>query len=318
MFFLLLIVSFALLPLLVSTLRPGRPDDALPACGTLDRFAAAYELLERVGRGRWGTVRKARERLTGDLVAVKDTAEEAEVLREYARLKDKRHPNIVRAHACFQGPGRAVMVMQYCAGGDLALLLYGASDGPASALPERWCRSICEQVLGALVYLGRDFGESHNDLKAENVLVAQAPEGPGLPPPLVLLGDFGASARAGARREGPGGDPRYAAPETARDGASLGFETDAWSLGILLHEMLAGGLLPFACQNTRTWRSFLSAEGGARARRYLAHVQGGHRPDLSQLEPAEARDLARGLLEARPGARLTAEEALEHPWVRQR
>jgi serine/threonine protein kinase len=114
--FLLLVVSFALLPVLVSTLSTPRwPDggDTLFACGTLDRFAAAYELLERLGRGRWGTVHRVRERLTGDSVTVKDTAEEAEVLREYACLKDKRHPNIVRAYARFQGPGRAVMVMQY-------------------------------------------------------------------------------------------------------------------------------------------------------------------------------------------------------------
>jgi len=192
-----------------------------------------YELLEQLGEGSYGSVHKARDTATGELVAVKiiplNAQEEegfAEIQREVHVLQECNHPNVVRYLGSLRTRDALWIVMEYCGGGSAADLIH-AGDAP---LDEQSIAYICAETLKGLSYL-HSIGKVHRDVKCGNVLLTHSGE--------VKLADFGVAARLTAtmsKRNTFIGTPHWMAPEVIQESRYDG-KVDVWSLGISAIEM---------------------------------------------------------------------------------
>jgi len=196
--------------------------------------AGRFELVRELGRGGFGVVFEARDRQLGRTVAFKAIrAGDRDALRERllrgeaeaaARLS---HPNIVAVHDLGQGEHGPYLILELLTGRTLAERL---GEGPIAV----------REVLRIAVEIAKGLAHAHaqnvvhRDLKPGNVFLCEDGQ--------VKLLDFGL-AHAFGRRGAGGGTPAYMAPEQWR-GAPEDERTDVFALGVVLHEMLAGGL-PF-------------------------------------------------------------------------
>lgn len=214
------------------------------------------------------------------------------------------HPNIVKLYECFQEGDALYIVMELCRGGELYELVAGsARKGVSGGLDEREARSLFRQMLCAISYLHAK-SICHRDVKPENFLLLGAP---GTPHAKTLkLCDFGV---AGTLR-GPEsrfmdkvGTLSYTAPEVyeRRGGAKA---ADSWSLGVVLYVLLTG-LNPF--------RLLSESKEETMARICRGELDQTRAPWLATSE--EGKDLVCKLLVLDESLRLTAAEALRHPWM---
>jgi serine/threonine protein kinase len=199
-----------------------------------------YKITERLGKGAMGTVYKATDLQSAQVVAVKviasDLAVDPSMLERFRRegetLRQLRHLNIVGFVDAFQHDDHYVIIMEYVSGGSLFEAL---KSGPMSI--ERAVQislDLCDALIRS-----HKIKIIHRDIKPENVLIDED----GTP----KLADFGvARLSEGTRMTRSGmqvGTPYYMAPE-AWDGKVLDAQADIWSLGVMLFEMLSGQL-PF-------------------------------------------------------------------------
>eukprot|EP00193_Tetraselmis_chui_P003626 CAMPEP_0177753396 /NCGR_PEP_ID=MMETSP0491_2-20121128/1440_1 /TAXON_ID=63592 /ORGANISM="Tetraselmis chuii, Strain PLY429" /LENGTH=314 /DNA_ID=CAMNT_0019268683 /DNA_START=121 /DNA_END=1065 /DNA_ORIENTATION=+ len=192
-----------------------------------------YELMEQLGEGSYGSVHKARDLVTGEVVAVKiiplSAQEEegfAEIQREVHVLQECNHPNVVRYLGSLRARDALWIVMEYCGGGSASDLMH-ASEAP---LDEQLINYICAETLKGLAYL-HSIGKVHRDVKCGNVLLTNSGE--------VKLADFGVAARLTAtmsKRNTFIGTPHWMAPEVIQESRYDG-KVDVWSLGISAIEM---------------------------------------------------------------------------------
>ncbi|MFN7970820.1 MAG: tetratricopeptide repeat protein [Acidobacteriota bacterium] len=281
-----------------------------------------YEIIEAVGRGGMGVVYRARSRESGEIVALKTVAVPrggmlGSLRREIDALARLEHPGVVRIHAHGVHDGLPWYAMELVEGPTLreyAIRARGASgDGGKTAeiagpeATERFTAatgapaardlltappaggnallpllSVVRALCDALAFLHGE-GLVHRDLKPENVVLR--PDGP------PVLVDFGISACFGARQGRdalePSGDVlgtvAYMSPEQAR-GEIVDARSDLYSLGCILHELVAG-IPPFTGET-----------GSEVMRKHEKELP----PPLSTLAsgvPAALEDLVAGLLE---------------------
>ncbi|CAM9817731.1 unnamed protein product, partial [Ascophyllum nodosum] len=161
---------------------------------------------------------------------------------------------------------------------------------------EEEARDLCRVLLRAVKYL-HDQGVVHRDLKPENLLVASKTDDTS-----IRLADFGFACNVRDRlATDPCGTPAYMAPEIlwARP---YGMSVDMWSTGVIIFIIL-GGYPPFYDQDQR--RLFRNIKSG----NFKFDPQ--HWDGVSE----EAKDLIRNLLTVDPSRRLTADQAINHPWL---
>ncbi len=224
---------------LVSDRLGGRKHDAL--CGkTLGR----YQPVRCISRGGMGVVYEAKPLDGGEHVALKmlrhrfiyDGQMQYRFDQEVQLLEQLDHPNIVRFREHFLAYRTRFLVLDLCDGSDLFRLL--RSCGP---MDEPTVRAILGQIAQGLSYAHR-YGVIHRDLKPGNVLVDRDGR--------VRLTDFGLSKLIESEvPEGKAvGTPSYMPPEQFRS-SQIGCESDWYSLGCLVYEMLTGEFL----FNGETW-----------------------------------------------------------------
>ncbi|HEV7889683.1 MAG TPA: protein kinase [Pyrinomonadaceae bacterium] len=208
-----------------------------------------YEIVSPIGEGGMGSVYRARRLLIGDEVAVKvlhakfvnDAALVERFRREARAAAQLHHPNVVTIHDYGEARGRegfAFIVMELVHGESLrALLRRGGRMDAARAVS--LMRDICAGVGAA-----HRRGIVHRDLKPDNIIVVPADEDS--PAERVKVVDFGIAklrdmAADGTLTEAGAvvGTPFYMSPEQCK-GEPLDARADVYSLGALLHEMLAG------------------------------------------------------------------------------
>jgi len=212
---------------------------------------------------------------------------QANLMEEVRLLKELDHPNICHLFEVFEDANAIYLVMDLCDGGELFNRI--EEDGLAG---ESQASCIVRQIAQALRYCHEVHGIMHRDVKPENVLfVSRAPEAP------VKLIDFGIAChfQATDTRQEQVGTEAYSAPEVLAAEAYTEM-CDTWSLGALLYVILSG-FMPFT-STTEALRGHFSLED-----EHWAHVS----------EPA--KDLIRRLLVVDPAVRLSAAQALEHPWL---
>jgi len=203
-----------------------------------------FELGERIGIGATAEVLRAFDRERGVSVAVKRLHEHlvADPLsRERFEREARLCARITSAHVVgyladgVDADDRPYLVLEWLEGEDLSRRMRGGRLGAREAL-----RVAREAALGLLAL--HEAGIVHRDIKPGNLFLAQAGEGS-----LVKLLDLGvAFESAGAASEGVAlGTPFYMSPEQARGDGEVYAQSDLFSLGVLLFELLSGKK-PFA------------------------------------------------------------------------
>ena len=256
-----------------------------------------------LGEGTFGTVYLGIDEATGEFLAVRemtlagrDTRDSAEFRRMQEgvqRLRNVRHPNLLRCVGMSVRGLAVELFMEYASGGSIAALL--RAIGP---LRESVVVLYVRQVLAALDHLHAR-GVAHRRLRGSNILLSS---GAGDGAAVVKLADYGYSAQS-AQLFCHAHAPRahWTAPETAAD-LRCTDRSDVWSLGCTVVEM-ATGAPPWADQpNDAVLR--LLRRGCVPA-------------PPAAVSPAAADFLAR-CLAPDPAARPTAAQLLAHPWLRPR
>uniref|UniRef100_A0A2K6S5J4 Mitogen-activated protein kinase kinase kinase kinase n=1 Tax=Saimiri boliviensis boliviensis TaxID=39432 RepID=A0A2K6S5J4_SAIBB len=192
-----------------------------------------YDLLQRLGGGTYGEVFKARDKVSGDLVALKMVKMEPDddvstLQKEILMLKTCRHANIVAYHGSYLWLQKLWICMEFCGAGSLQDIYQ-----VTGSLSELQISYVCREVLQGLAYLHSQ-KKIHRDIKGANILINDAGE--------VRLADFGISAQIGAtlaRRLSFIGTPYWMAPEVAAVALKGGYNElcDIWSLGITAIEL---------------------------------------------------------------------------------
>ncbi|XP_054465562.1 NUAK family SNF1-like kinase 1 [Anoplopoma fimbria] len=252
-----------------------------------------YEVMETLGRGTYGKVKKATERASLRTVAIKsirkeritDDLDRIHIQREIEITASLRHYNIIRIHEVFESRDKIVIVMEYASRGELYDYIQ-----ERRRLPEPEARSIFRQITSAVHYCHKN-GVVHRDLKLENILLDQDFN--------VKLADFGLSNhfQRGTLLQTYCGSPLYAAPEIVKGLPYTGPEVDCWALGVLLYALVYSSM-PFDGASHATLTEQIS-QG-----RY-------HRPN----PPSDACALIDWLLAVRVDERATIEDVANHWWV---
>uniref|UniRef100_A0A8B9PYZ0 Protein kinase domain-containing protein n=1 Tax=Apteryx owenii TaxID=8824 RepID=A0A8B9PYZ0_APTOW len=151
-----------------------------------------YELLEKLGSGHFGVVKRCRERSTGSFYAAKFVKtrkcrssrlglDRAQVEREVSILQQLDHPNIMRLHDLFASKAEMVLILELIRGGELFDFI-----AEKEALSEEEAIEFLEQILRGVEYMHAR-RVAHFDLKPENIMLLEKD----VPKPQIKIIDFG-------------------------------------------------------------------------------------------------------------------------------
>ncbi len=196
--------------------------------------------LERVlGRGGMGTVYYGQDVRLLRPVAIKviddryrdDPTYATRFIQEARSVAGWRHENIVQVYYAGDEDGLYYFVMEYIHGVDLGRILRRYAEAGELLQPGEVLR-IARAAANALDY-AHQHGVIHRDVKPSNLMVAEDGR--------VVLTDFGLALHLSQGSLGEVfGSPRYIAPEQARNSAHAVPQSDLYSLGVILYEMLVG------------------------------------------------------------------------------
>ncbi|BDD60989.1 hypothetical protein MPDQ_005818 [Monascus purpureus] len=252
---------------------------------------------------------------------------EVSLKREVDILKSINHPSLVQLKAFGSDEKRALLVLDYCPGGDL----FDFVSSPMNSLAPKLIRRIFAELVDAVRYLHRNF-IVHRDIKLENVLVnmpastmESITDWETYDRAVVTLTDLGLSRRIPEPPESPllhtrCGSEDYAAPEILIGQPYDGRSTDAWALGVLLYAMMEGRLPFDALPGTRGDPAKLRARTPHRiARCEWSWYR--YADSDGEWDPVKGRDLegARECVEAllkRNTRRKTLDEISTFTWIR--
>lgn len=259
-----------------------------------------YEVKETLGEGSFGSVRKVTHRQTHEDRAVKilhkkkinNSSNMQDILNEVTILRSLDHPNILRVFECYQDKFCYCIVTELCRGGELFEKITGHQR-----IPESLCADYIRQILSCLLYI-HERHIVHRDLKPENFLLDD--HGPTANLKLI---DFGSATfiTIGKSLNHQIGTSYYIAPEVLEK--RYNEKCDIWSAGAILYIMLSG-VPPF--QGKTDPEIFKRVKKG----KYDLKSQ------VWNTVSKPAKDLLQKLMTLDPNTRVSAREALRHPWLR--
>ncbi|XP_063776270.1 calcium/calmodulin-dependent protein kinase type II subunit delta isoform X19 [Pseudophryne corroboree] len=270
---------------------------------TCTRFTDEYQLFEELGKGAFSVVRRCMKITSGQEYAAKIINTKKLSARDHQKLEREaricrllKHPNIVRLHESISEEGFHYLVFDLVTGGELfedivAREYYSEAD--ASHCIQQILESVNHCHLNGIV---------HRDLKPENLLLASKSKGAA-----VKLADFGLAIEVQGDQQawfGFAGTPGYLSPEVLRKDP-YGKPVDMWACGVILYILLVG-YPPFWDEDQH--RLYQQIKAGA---------YDFPSPEWDTVTP-EAKDLINKMLTINPAKRITASEALKHPWICQR
>ncbi|KAK9714980.1 hypothetical protein RND81_06G135200 [Saponaria officinalis] len=270
--------------------------------GKAEDIRSHYTLGKELGRGRYGITYLCTENKTGQNYACKSilkrklvTKNDKDDLRREIQILQhlSGQGNIVAFKDVFEDTQSVHVVMELCVGGELfdRIIAQGHYSEQAAA-------KICRQVV-EVVRVCHFMGVLHRDLKPENFLLASKDDDV-----MLKATDFGLSVfiEEGRVYRDLVGSAYYVAPEVLR--RNYGKEIDIWSAGIILYILLCG-VPPF----------WAETESGI----FDAILSGGIDFDRDPWPSISnsAKDLVRKMLNPDPKKRITPEEVLEHPWMKE-
>ncbi|XP_057844306.2 cyclin-dependent kinase G-2 isoform X1 [Cryptomeria japonica] len=310
---------------------PLRTIDMLQGCRSVDEF----ERLNKIDEGTYGVVYRAKNKKTGEIVALKKVKMEKEregfpltSLREINVLLSFHHPSVVDVKEVVVGSNldSIFMVMEY-----MEHDLKGLMETMKQPYSQSEVKCLMLQLFEGVKYL-HDNWVLHRDLKTSNLLLNNRGE--------LKICDFGL-----ARQYGSPLKPYtlmvvtlwYRAPELLLGAKQYSTAIDMWSLGCIMAELLAKEPLfsgkseidqldkifrTLGTPNEKIWPDFVNLPGVKRnflkqpynkLRDKFPPTSFSGRPTLSE----SGFDLLNRLLTYDPNKRITAEEALKHEWFRE-
>ncbi|KIY62610.1 hypothetical protein CYLTODRAFT_169858 [Cylindrobasidium torrendii FP15055 ss-10] len=253
-----------------------------------------FQLGNCIGRGQFGSVYRALNLNTGQMVAVKRIGleglkedEVTQLMKEVDLVKRLSHPSIVKYEGMARDADTLSIVLEYAENGSLGQTLKAFGK-----LNERLIASYVVKILEGLHYLHQS-DVVHCDLKAANILTTKNGN--------VKLSDFGVSLnmRAVEREKDVAGTPNWMAPEVIElKGASP--KSDIWSLGCTVIELLTGRPPYGEIANTMTVMFRIVEDDMVPL------------PECSD----ELQDFLRQCFDKEPTKRPSAETLCEHDWVK--
>jgi len=260
-----------------------------------------YDIKDEIGRGAFSVVKVGIHRKTGKKFAIKiieKTNLGADLNRlqtEIKILKQVDHPNIIKLKELFETSSTLAIVTELVTGGELFDKI--VEQGSYS---EKDASILVAKMVSAIDYLHKR-GIVHRDLKPENLLLKDENS-----ITEVKIADFGLSKIVGTNFSlmlTACGTPSYVAPEVL---TATGYdkEVDLWSIGVITYILLCG-FPPFYNENiSKLFEEIMQADYDF-PDEYWAHISD------------KAKDFVSKLLVSDPSRRLTAAEALQHPWISQ-
>ncbi|XP_060192709.1 calcium-dependent protein kinase 18-like [Lycium barbarum] len=267
-------------------------------------FDKRFTIGKLLGHGQFGYTYVATDKSNGDRVAVKRIEKKKmvvpiaveDVKREVKILKALAgHENVVEFYNAFEDDNYVYIVMELCEGGELLDRILAKKD---SRYTEKDAAIVVRQMLkvAAQCHL---HGLVHRDMKPENFLLKSTKEDSPLKATDFGLSDF---IRPGKKFQDIVGSAYYVAPEVLK--RRSGPESDVWSIGVITFILLCGR------------RPFWDKTEDGIFKEVLRNKPDFHRKPWPTISNS-AKDFVKKLLVKDPRARLTAAQALSHPWVRE-
>jgi len=264
-----------------------------------NKITDIYELKEEIGRGEFSYVVRAVHKESGETFAIKvinrDNIDSSRLENEIRIMTTVKHPSIISMREYFETDKNVYLVMELVTGGELfdRITELGCYSEKTACL-------LVGNIVSAIKYL-HDNEIVHRDLKPTNLLLKAKDSDTE-----VKIADFGLSKilGEGTLMQTACGTPIYVAPEVLI-GEPYDKAVDMWSVGVITYILLCG-FPPFFDDGQNMGELFEQIINGE------FDFPEEYWTDVSE----EAKDFIENLLIVDPVERMTAEEALAHPWFR--
>mmetsp|Transcript_14326 Transcript_14326/g.29695 ORF Transcript_14326/g.29695 Transcript_14326/m.29695 type:complete len:504 (+) Transcript_14326:83-1594(+) len=255
---------------------------------------------KKLGEGSYGAVCEAKHKQSNQVRAVKTIAKSQlknseRFKQEIAIMKILDHPNIIRLFETFEDHRNIYLVMELCTGGELFDRIIEAGH-----FLESQAAAIMQQIIRAIYYMHENH-VCHRDLKPENFLFSKKEA---IDKSLLKIIDFGLSCKFDEKQENlstKAGTPYYVAPQVLA--GKYNHLADTWSCGVIMYVLLCG-YPPFFGETDA------EVLGKVRLGNFTFNAA-----DWKNVSD-EAKTLIRSLLKMNPKDRYTAEQALNHDWIK--
>ena len=266
------------------------------------KLPSFYKEIKILGSGAFAEVRLYKHLPTNSFRAIKaihkvglhqQQLDECYLLKEISVLISLDHPNILRCYEIFEDSWRYYVSMEYCDGGQLFTKIL-----EMNTFTEKEAACIMYQILSAIYYC-HSKNIIHRDLKPENILLEKNSQTLSL-----KIADFGSSCILGCnqRLSGCFGSAYYVAPEVLTD--EYNEKCDIWSCGVILF-ILMTGKPPYPGRDGKVIINLIKTN----PLQISSDIVPGVSPDCI--------DLLKQLLDIDPKLRISANDAVNHPWILQ-
>jgi cyclin-dependent kinase len=284
-----------------------------------------YVKLEKIGEGTYGIVYKAKDKKTGELLALKKIRLEAEdegipstAIREISLLKQLQHPNIVRLYDVVHTEKKLTLVFEFL---DQDLKKYLDACGDNGLEPDT-VKSFLYQLLQGVAYC-HHHRVLHRDLKPQNLLINMEGE--------LKLADFGLARAFGIPVRNYTHEVVtlwYRAPDVLMGSRKYSTPVDIWSVGCIFAEMVNGRpLFPGSSESDQLMKIFKTlGTPNKKAWPGVAELPE-YKDNFPVYPPQPLKKVCRRLdnvglellgrmLQFDPAKRISAENAMKHPYFK--
>ncbi|TNV83919.1 hypothetical protein FGO68_gene7232 [Halteria grandinella] len=268
----------------------------------LKEIINGYQKIRPLGKGSYGEaflVEHVESRIRYAMKILPDDIDHDQDITEVEFLQIANHPFIIKYINHFPYPdsfrGGHCIVMEIADGCDLRSKMVSMKNLIQEKLALNWFTHICLALLKM-----HSKGIIHRDIKPENILIVGDVSGG-----IAKLGDFGTVKHIdiATHLSSKVGTPLYFAPE--RMTKKYSYKSDVWSLGVILFELLSGGVHPFQ-------------EEGTTKVQYIVSLQKLKLKQLPDDVSEGCKNLVNKLLTKNQKQRPTIQEVLKEPLIQEK